>query len=1587
MTTPGANPPSPTPARIQEEANPATETVTEGHPSTTAVEQPEIHESPQEQHTSMSGGTSASRSSRNPRSQNIWPTTMQVIREVDASGRPTAPRTVIGRWSNCCGLAARENFRILHKDIGKVTEAEKERAWTAMEKWFTFPAEAKDRLKRKAFHKMGKAWKNWKSKLFTEFVNPPGNYTPFDEYPQITKAVWEEFCSLKNTQEFRESSEAHRLLQQRNEHPHRLGTAGRPTELTPPKSKLSIEAPRRPALSVPHSPDGANMDLADIAQSWAPIKTTRKADSSPPLVKGQKHERGKGKVGELAPEPKRGKAAMSMLASKAGKVVRAAAQFELGMPLVEDNVLAVMGISCRELHKQYMELSNAKQKMRESSIVGHHDHQPFLSSPAYITVTGLYFWGHHRLAETNTSDGLIVTCPSEMDRQWMYADRRSKEFIEGVHYFLRVAEANKRNGFICCPCNKCKNQKEYFASKTIHFHLFESGFIPSYNCWTSHGEQGVEMEEDEAEDENIPDWAQYTGFEGNQMGEVDKDAGDNDAADNLGQMLQDAKEDYESEKEAHKLEQMLEDHGTSLYPGCEQGHKKLDTTLEFLQWKAKNGVSDKAFGDLLKLVKNILPKGNKLPETTYDAKKIVCPLGLEVQKIHACSNYCILYRGEEYENLETCPVCKALRYKIRREDPGEVDGNMGNARMMCWHAEERQQDGMLRHPADGSQWRNIDRKFKDFGKDARNIRFGLSTDGMNPFGEMSSGHSTWPVTMCIYNLPPWLCMKRKYIMMPIIIQGPKQPGNDFDVYLRPLVEDLKLLWKKEGVPMWDEDKQEEFNLRVLLFITINDWLALSNLSGQSNKGYKACTHCMDETKSTYLKHCRKVVYMGHRRFLAANHPVWKKGKHFEHKADHRTKPKHRSGKTMFAMVKDLKVVFGKGPGSQLIESEDGHAAMWKNNYILGVTLLGILGRPPRNRRVYGKSKDTLEARNDLKHMEQRGDLLPEPKEKGSHYLSPASYTLSKAEKESMFECLESIKVPFGYSTNIKRIISTKEKKFTNLKSHDCHVLMTQLLPVVIRGILPDNVRATITKLCAFMNAISQKVIVPDRLEAHQNDVVQCLVSFELIFLPSFFNIMTHLLRHLVKEIGILGPVYLHNMFPFERYMGILKKYVRNRARPEATIAKGYGIEEVIEFCVEFIEDLRPIGVPESHHEGRLREKGTLGRKAIMMVDNNLFRKVHFTVLQQSSLVAPYIEEHLALVCTRNIGWIQVFYVKDMSSKGKMGKGPDEPKHHVVLPGKRKIVGVENKTDEDYDQLDGQPPFTVTIDPSILLSNEDTPYSRSDHKEGTIVRRKKDVVVVPQARVMADRDEEQILYDTIAEGSSQYWNKEEGNEDPNQYMNEEGNVERDAEGNEEGNDNVPVSTVYWRRTRARGDHESFVPDSEKEMLWTTLLETFTLPAGTENIVKRWTLKKMVEQFQSFKGDLYQKYILKGQTPNFNTFPKLRDHWDEFVAYKTGQQGQAMMERNKENAAKKKYHHHLGSGGYSVAMPKWEEMEASLIERGIEPATAKWPDRSKFWYYAHGGTLNPVDGSLVFSDQIREVASRLTDAVEASSQGMF
>ena len=99
------------------------------------------------------------------------------------------------------------------------------------------------------------------------------------------------------------------------------------------------------------------------------------------------------------------------------------------------------------------------------------------------------------------------------------------------------------------------------------------------------------------------------------------------------------------------------------------------------------------------------------------------------------------------------------------------------------------------------------------------------------------------------------------------------------------------------------------------------------------------------------------------------------------------------------------------------------------------------------------------------------------------------------------------------------------------------------------------------------------------------------------------------------------------MFPFERIMGVLKKYVHSRARTKGSISKGNENEDVIEFFIDFIPDLKPIDVPKSWHNGRLGGNGTLGPKQIICMDVHSLTQEHYTVLQNSALVALYMDEH------------------------------------------------------------------------------------------------------------------------------------------------------------------------------------------------------------------------------------------------------------------------------------------------------------------------------------------------------------------------
>ena len=125
--------------------------------------------------------------------------------------------------------------------------------------------------------------------------------------------------------------------------------------------------------------------------------------------------------------------------------------------------------------------------------------------------------------------------------------------------------------------------------------------MEKYVCWTKHRERGITMEDNEEEDfdDHFLGNAGIGAFDDDiPMEELELDVAEVDPSDDLGQALHNVRAHWESEMERLKFQKMLEDHRKLLYPDCENGLKMIGTTLELLQWKATNGVSDKGFGEL-----------------------------------------------------------------------------------------------------------------------------------------------------------------------------------------------------------------------------------------------------------------------------------------------------------------------------------------------------------------------------------------------------------------------------------------------------------------------------------------------------------------------------------------------------------------------------------------------------------------------------------------------------------------------------------------------------------------------------------------------------------------------------------------------------------------------------------------------------------------------------------------------------------------------------------------------------------------------------------------------------------------------------
>jgi len=125
------------------------------------------------------------------------------------------------------------------------------------------------------------------------------------------------------------------------------------------------------------------------------------------------------------------------------------------------------------------------------------------------------------------------------------------------------------------------------------------------------------------------------------------------------------------------------------------------------------------------------------------------------------------------------------------------------------------------------------------------------------------------------------------------------------------------------------------------------------------------------------------------------------------------------------------------------------------------------------------SKDNIEARLDLKEMKIRPSLWPQYRATGRAYLPPTYFTISSNEKEMFYEVLQNGKFPHGYASNIARWI--RKRKISRLKTHDCHVIMQELLPLALRRSADKRVKSILIELCTFFRVLCSKVLKLDEL--------------------------------------------------------------------------------------------------------------------------------------------------------------------------------------------------------------------------------------------------------------------------------------------------------------------------------------------------------------------------------------------------------------------------------------------------------------------------------------------------------------------------
>lgn len=505
-------------------------------------------------------------------------------------------------------------------------------------------------------------------------------------------------------------------------------------------------------------------------------------------------------------------------------------------------------------------------------------------------------------------------------------------------------------------------------------------------------------------------------------------------------------------------------------------------------------------------------------------------LGLKAKKIDCCVNGCLLYYKED-KHLNECRICGADRYVPRKIGMGKFKdvpvkrmfyfpiiprlqrlyASIESATQMRWHHENIKPPHVLRHPSDAKAWKHFDNVYPDFARDPRNVRLGLCSDGFTPYIQGSgSPYSCWPIIVTPYNLPPEMCMTKPYMFLSCIVPGKDNPKGKIDVYLQPLIDDLKHLWS-DGVWTFDVSKKQNFLMRACLMWTINDFPAYGMLSGWGTQGRLACPYYMHETKAFTLHFGNKRSWFDcHRPFLPADHCFRRSKRSFTKNKNEKDGPPYMcTGEDVWEAVRNYPKVTDIGWGAKLPRYGKDHnwtkrsifwvLPYWKDNLLRhNLDVMHIEKNFFDNvfntvMNVAGKTKDNEKARMDLPLHCLRSDLVMSSLPNGKMAKPKAKYTLTSEEAKLVYKWITELKMPDGYASNLARCADVTKGRMHGMKSHDTHVFMECLVPIAFRY-LPTEIWKALTEISLFFKDLCCNTLTMEQLvKLEQN--IPIIISF------------------------------------------------------------------------------------------------------------------------------------------------------------------------------------------------------------------------------------------------------------------------------------------------------------------------------------------------------------------------------------------------------------------------------------------------------------------------------------------------------------